>query len=244
MVAMALELALTRIAKSLVDSEGIPFDEAQARLHKLTLEIVVGNNATSLTAHSAILTAISVASRTFIGGVRVAGYTAQSLNAAFPLSSTMLDAAAFEVGASDFDGEASHRIIIGSSGVVAQPGDIWTGWQGWQGAAATHSLECDIGDNPLTGIAAGALAVSVAFNTARNLNASDQAVVNLWPTVEGEATPNFAEIFLPGALWIVGLGNLGQAYLWALSSLPYADPNQVALVLQCPSSEHLALMAA
>lgn len=229
---MALELALTRIAKSLVDSDGITFDEAQARLLKLTLEIVVGEDATSLTAHSAILTAISVASRTFIGGVRIAGYTAQPLNVAFPLNATMLDAAAFEVGASEFDGAASHRIIIGSTGVIAQPGDIWTGWQGWLCAAAPHSLECDFGDNPLTGIAAGALAVSVAFNTARNLNSSGPAEINLWPTVEGETAPNFAEIFLPGALWIVGLGNLGQAYLWALSALPYADPSQVMLVLQ------------
>lgn len=229
---MALELALTRIAKSLVDSEGISFDEAQARLRKFSLEIVVADDATSLTAHSAILTAISVASRTFIGGVRVAGYINQPLNSSVPLRARMLDAAALEVGASDFDGAASHRIIIGSSGVAAQPGDIWTGWQGWQCAAAPYSLDCDNGDNPLTGIAAGALAVSEAFNTARDLNSSDRAEVNLWPTVEGEAAPNFAEIFLPGALWIVGLGNLGQAYLWALSSLPYADPSQVTLVIQ------------
>ncbi|MBP6379869.1 MAG: hypothetical protein KA312_05575 [Sphingorhabdus sp.] len=228
---MALELALTRIAKSLVESEGISFDEAQARLRQLSLEIVVGENATTLTAHAAILTAVSVGSRTFIGGVRIAGYTSQPLNSSFPLRARMLDAAALEVGASDFDGAASHRIIIGSSG-AAQPGDIWTGWQGWQCAAAPYSLDCDNGDNPLTGIAAGALAVSVAFNTARNLNSSDRAEVNLWPTVEGEAAPNFTEIFLPGALWIVGLGNLGQAYVWALSSLPYSDPSQVTLVIQ------------
>jgi hypothetical protein len=33
-------------------------------------------------------------------------------------------------------------------------------------------------------------------------------------------------------LWLVGLGNLGQAFLWALASLPYEDPRKVLLTLQ------------
>lgn len=57
--------------------------------------------------------------------------------------------------------------------------------------------------------------------------------LNLWPTERsGEEAPAFAEVFLPGALWLIGLGNLGQAFLWALSALPYADPTTVSLVLQ------------
>jgi hypothetical protein len=38
--------------------------------------------------------------------------------------------------------------------------------------------------------------------------------------------------FLPSKLWLIGLGNLGQAYLWGLGLLPYGDPGKVALVLQ------------
>ena len=30
--------------------------------------------------------------------------------------------------------------------------------------------------------------------------------------------------FLPASAWILGLGHLGNAYLWALGALPYADP--------------------
>jgi hypothetical protein len=33
-------------------------------------------------------------------------------------------------------------------------------------------------------------------------------------------------------LWLLGLGHLGQAYLWTLGLLPYADPGTVSLVLQ------------
>lgn len=37
---------------------------------------------------------------------------------------------------------------------------------------------------------------------------------------------------LPARLWLVGLGHLGQAYLWTLGFLPYDNPNDVQLVLQ------------
>jgi hypothetical protein len=33
-------------------------------------------------------------------------------------------------------------------------------------------------------------------------------------------------------LWLIGLGHLGQAYLWGLGLLPYQDPADVALILQ------------
>jgi hypothetical protein len=40
------------------------------------------------------------------------------------------------------------------------------------------------------------------------------------------------EVYLPTALWLVGLGNLGQAYLWSLTLLPYARPEDVLLFFQ------------
>ena len=48
----------------------------------------------------------------------------------------------------------------------------------------------------------------------------------------GRKAPGFEEVFLPRALWLVGLGNLGQAFLWALAALPFGDPGTVSLVLQ------------
>jgi hypothetical protein len=40
-----------------------------------------------------------------------------------------------------------------------------------------------------------------------------------------------AVCFLPSRLWMVGLGNLGQAYAWLLAALPYQDRGLVELVL-------------
>ena len=38
--------------------------------------------------------------------------------------------------------------------------------------------------------------------------------------------------YLPSRLWLIGLGHLGQAYLWGLSLLPYKEPADMVLVLQ------------
>jgi hypothetical protein len=53
---------------------------------------------------------------------------------------------------------------------------------------------------------------------------------------------------LPSHLWLIGLGHLGQAYLWALGLLPYAQPAQLRLVLQdidiiTPSTESTSVLS-
>ncbi len=53
--------------------------------------------------------------------------------------------------------------------------------------------------------------------------------------------------FLPSRLWMIGLGNLGQACLWLLTTLPYAARAGVELVLEdfdriAPSNESTSLL--
>jgi hypothetical protein len=50
-----------------------------------------------------------------------------------------------------------------------------------------------------------------------------------WLEVD-ESEPALA--WLPSQLWLIGLGNLGQAYAWALATLPYTECEEVKLVLQ------------
>ncbi len=230
---MALDLHIARLAKILVDSEKISFDEAQARLQALTLEVVIAPEAVSPAAHAAILTAVSVASRTFVGGVRVTGAIDQPLNSALPLRGGSLAEAAFLTGASVFDGCPSRKIFVGTNGGPAKAWSVSPWWSGWRaGTAKPGEARWDAGDNPLPGIAAGALAVGEAFDAQRGRFGTIGAEVNLWPVRSGEIAPQFTEVFLPGALWLIGLGNLGQAFLWTLAALPYTDPADVSLVLQ------------
>jgi hypothetical protein len=82
---MALTKQLARLAKLIVDREGIGFEAAEARLRALTLEIAVGPDATTPAAHAAVLTAVAVGHRSFVGGVRMVGAHTQTLNTALPV---------------------------------------------------------------------------------------------------------------------------------------------------------------
>lgn len=230
---MALDRQIARLSKILVDSEGITFDAAQARLRALTLEIVVGPDATSPASHAAVLTAVSVSSRTFVGGVRLVGATDLALNSALPLAAATLGEAALEVGASHFEGAPSQQILIGAAPDAVAETAVSAWWQGWRaGIARPSGAHCDDGENPLSGVAAGALAVGAAFQAARGRPIDFSSEIDLWLVAPGEQAPGFGEIFLPGAIWLVGLGNLGQAFLWTLASLPYGNPADVSIVLQ------------
>ena len=230
---MALDRQIARVSKLFVDNENISFDEAQARLRSLTLEVFVGPEAASPAAHAAILTAVSVGSRTFIGGVRVKGALETPFNSAISIEAETLREAVILAGASEFEGRPSRRIVVGNGDDPICDNEISPWWNGWEaGTAKPGEASWDTGDNPLAGIAAGSLAAAAAFE-AENGHVSDSRIeTSLWPVKAGETAPHFGEVFLPGALWLVGLGNLGQAFLWALASLPYLDPTDVSLVLQ------------
>jgi hypothetical protein len=233
MVAMALDRRLSRVSKILVDTDDIGFPDAEARLKALTLEIAIGPQATTPAAHAAILTAVSVGSRTFAGGVKVTGFIDLSLNSCLPLAAKTIGEAAQLVGAKTFDGPPRQRIEFGADAEGAAVGAIFPWWKGWRaGIGARPRASSDAGKNPLAGIAAGAMAVGAAFDAERGLKVTPESEINLWPVGETEEPPDFAEVFLPGALWMIGLGNLGQAYVWALAALPYEDPQKLELVLQ------------
>lgn len=230
---MAMNTRTSRLSKILVETEELGFADAEAKLQSLRLEVVMGPSSRSPAAQAAVLTAVAVGLRTFVGGVRVSGDVDVPLSTALPLQAPTLADAAATLGATAFDGAPSQTIVIGAGEEAPLPGVIYPWWHGWKaGAAAEKPACCDREDhNPLIGIAAAALAVAVAFEAARRGN-TPRLEVDLWPSQDGEQLPAFDELFLPADLWLIGLGNLGQAYLWVLSSLPYRSPSDVSIVLQ------------
>ena len=230
---MALDREIARLSKILMEGEGLGLEEAQARLRSMTLEVVVGTGAACPAGHAAVLTALSVGRRTFVGGVRITGAAAVPLLTTLPVAGRSLSEACGHF-ASDFEGPPSRRIVIGSETGAETPGEgvatVSCWWDGWRaGVGEPKPGPGEDGSNPLAGIAAAALAVGTAFEHSRNGQASVPADIDLWG---GDKAPDFAEMFLPQKLWLIGLGNLGQAFLWALSALPYQRAADVSLVLQ------------
>ena len=171
---------IARLARILVDADGVSFSDAETRLTALTLEIVIGKDATTPASHAAALTAVVVGRRTFVGGVRVREAVDQRLNSVLPLKGTLGDALK-ELGAAEFDGAPSHRIYVGAGcwgDAVPSISAWWDGWRAGVRSPGTHSL--GDGRNPLAGIAAGAAAVGSAFQAARGYRTGLSADLRLW----------------------------------------------------------------
>ena len=227
---MDLTPELSRIAKMLIDAEGISGADAEARLRAMTLEVIVGENAHSIAGHNAILTAVAVGKKTFVGGVSVRIDDDVPLVSAMPVGCTSLREAVDRLGATKNVGVAAIRIIIGN--VIGGASDVHAWWDGWKGGAASGPKISGDADNPLAGIVAGAATVAYAFARLRNAHSPGSVEFDLWPQRAVSKPPPFAKVFLPSALWLLGLGNLGQAFMWSLSALPYPNPRAVKLVLQ------------
>src|SRR5262249_39147000 len=84
---------------------------------------------------------------------------------------------------------------------------------------------------PLVAILAAALATSEVFLSFADISIQAgrrRIAISLWRPgdVSAAALGEPIEV-LPQSLWVLGLGHLGNAYLWALAGLPYADPKAV-----------------
>jgi hypothetical protein len=133
------------------------------------------------------------------------------------------------------------NVLIGSG---LEPGRGWSVqafWNGWTAGIAPgrKSVASGRSDCALAGVGAGALAVGQAFLAEQgDLRAGRTAQsLSLWtPELDEkgphESGPCLDQIYLPTRLWLVGLGNLGQAYLWSLTLLPYPQREDVLFFLQ------------
>ena len=207
---MALRAEAARLSKLLVDSGvGEDFEQAQRQIDRFTLEVVVGDDASTPAAHAAVLTAVSVGSRCFGGGICVTGRVEQPVISALPLRGASLAEATAGLGARPLVGLPDFTILVGRAAPIAGRPGLAARWHGWTAGVCELDSGGGIGDdgsNPLAGVAAGALAIAAAFDHVRGQPPGDRVDVDLWGS---ENPPQFGDVLLPGALWIVGLGNLG-----------------------------------
>ena len=224
----------SRIAKVLVDAGACGLSEADRRLAAFSLEVHLSpSDASTLAGQAAALTAIVTASRCFLGGVMLTGATDEPLLLPLPIKARTLGAAAVELGCLAVSQPSCAVVIGGSAPFTGWAVRAW--WDGWVAGVcpADDDRPPGRGNNCLAGVAAGALAVAHAFRHVQgDVKAGRTAeTVSLWePDLADDPGPRL--VYLPKALWFVGLGNLGQAYLWSLSMLPYTQPQQVELFFQ------------
>lgn len=237
--------AVSRTAKIFTDSgEAATLEEAHALLDSFVLQVHIGEG---LAGHhcrqAAALTVVNAASRAFKGGVRVlvqsdvvlevGWYTGEPLSHVVQrLGGELIDAT--------INGDPTICIGDVHDGVRGRP-VLRATFDGWTGGVVEGT------GSPLTerdlfvpaGVAAGGIAVAEAFEFRRGkhlmMGRRDQGL-SLWrpevPWMSADALGPDDVTFAPSQWWLVGLGHLGQGYLWTVGMLPYVTPSDVHLLLQ------------
>jgi hypothetical protein len=253
--------SLHRLVKEAIDSgaaASIAEAESMFRGFRLRFEIDE-SDATDSSHQAALLTGIALARRVFLGGVQVSCPPSVPLMVPLPLGET-LEAAVIALGGILGGGERQDPIIT----IGAQPRsrssafNVRTAFGGWRGGIVPAYSEIRLVDRdtiPLAPMLSAALAVNEAFSFVRSGNpvyGRRPLGLSLWrpsPTVDwmtrADDEPRLE--FLPTRLWLIGLGHLGQAFLWALGLLRYGVPADLSLVLQdfdviTPASESTSIL--
>ncbi|MBV8686882.1 MAG: thiamine biosynthesis protein ThiF [Alphaproteobacteria bacterium] len=236
---------LHRTAKYFMDSGRAESPEEALRLlQSFGLAIMVSAAAAaSYEGQVALLTLVNLARRTFLAGVEVVNLPDVARIA--PLA----DAATLQGAVIELGGQVTQSrhgqwplAVIGDDSAFPATGTGWRlVWEGWRAGVVP------LREKPLPFMSpamelAPAMAAAVcaaelfAFHAGNHpLAGKRRAGLSLWQpgadwTTAAADEPALA--YLPSRLWLIGLGNLGQAYSWLLACLRYEDPSQVELVLQ------------
>jgi hypothetical protein len=231
---MTPHLARSRVTKALTDANlAASFTAAEARLDAVHPCVVIGAEA-ALTAagQCAALTAIVTARKCF-GRVQLAGEGLDAPLLQPLLIGATLGTAAQGLGAyvaAAIDPGTTHLVRIGNA-IPWHGWQVFTWWNRW--LAGTRLFHQPIGSASfaLAGMFAGALAVRQIFAHVRSGTPPRDETVSLWEP-DRTASPDRigpARCTMPNRLWLVGLGHLGQAFVWGLLALPFLAERHVVL---------------
>jgi hypothetical protein len=235
---------LHRTAKFFMDSgQAETVEAALDVLRGFGLSIHAGAELADSEAHQiALLTLVNLARRTFLGGVEVAGVSDIPLLVPLAQAGTLSEAVQRLGGSVVTHADASRpAALIGTCVLGRHPAGWQLTWSGWRGgvipAREQRRLSEDARNLLTPAVAAAVCAAELfAWHAREHAMAGRRyAGLSLWqPGVDwlADDPTEPALAYLPSRLWLIGLGNLGQAFAWLLACLPYSDRGQVELLLQ------------
>jgi hypothetical protein len=252
---------LHRAAKYFMDSgKAASHEAAMDLLEHFGLTIHAGTEVARSADHqTALLALVNVARRTLLGGIEITGF--QDAPSITPLApGLMLSVAVRELGGRIVSAARPDwpSAVIGNVTVVPTQAPCWRmTWDGWRGGVVPARHGGSLAETGSMALAP-ALAAAVCAAEAFAYHAGDHpmagrraAGLSLWRPGADWLLPDPSEpalAYLPSKLWLIGLGNLGQAFAWVLACLPYEDRAQVQLLLQdfdrlAPSNHSTSLLS-
>jgi hypothetical protein len=246
MNAFGIPETLHRLVKQALDSgAAASVNEAEAMFRSYQLSFTIGSTEARDACHqAALLTGVALARRVFLGSVSVTGDLDVPLLTPLGLGAT-LGAAVTRLGGALKAAESGTPLVTIGGGPQPRTEGFhvrsrFSGWRG--GIVPAHAEYVPAPGNamPLSAMLSAALAINEAFLfVGRECGAAGRRSIglSLWQPSPSYDWLNRCEDepvlrYLPSQLWLIGLGHLGQAYLWGLGLLPYLDPSGLSLVLQ------------
>ena len=252
---------LHRLVKQMLDSGAVTsLEEAERIFRGYKLILSIDELEAQQPIHQAtLLTCLALARRVFLGGVTVSGKIEVPLAIPLQFGATLAKAVSALGGQTGFNLNNTPTVFIGGNPRPRKNRfQIRTTASGWRGGIVPAHSEFSLnGDSamPLTAMLCAALAVNEAFLSVRQeapAAGSRMSGLSLWhPDQNRDWLDDNSDgptlSFLPSHLWLIGLGHLGQAYLWALGLLPYTKTSNLELVLQdidsiTPSNESTSIL--
>src|SRR5581483_350167 len=235
---------LSRIDKLFVDRDATEAQVARARREAFRVAICCGHDlAGSYTLQLAALTAAALAIRCFPNAVSVVldeRTGSARLLVWARMNLTIRDA--FRLlgvpTTTDLPDATTASIALGDA--AASQSAMRITFDGWIAKVGPSHLVDRLGEReycPLAGILGASLAISELFLSFADisLEAGRRAVaLSLWRPKAVVSDPSAVGVpveFLPRTLWALGLGHLGNSYLWTLASLRYTDTHETTFYL-------------
>lgn len=232
---------ISRISKIAIDRDHADPADVLARRQAFAVTLCCGDDvASSYTLQLAVLTAAATASRCFPGAVRsvISPRLAAAPLLIWPWLGLTVGQALGAKAVLAGEAPQGRALIFGN--VAPIKGALRVTFDGWialVGPASSVDRLCEREYFSVVGILAASLAVSELFLSFADINLEAtrrQVGLSLWRPDLDITHPGALGVpvqYLPQSLWVLGLGHLGNAYLWSLATLPYPDPKRVEFAL-------------
>ena len=243
------DTTFSRISKLFTDRDALPIQEGLRKRQDFSVTLVCGADvAESYMSQLCVLTAAKIAARCFPGAVSVALPTDvhDFATLLWPDLKNRLhfDALLRQVvgNGNVLHDQASlrHSNIMLFGDVPDRDGALRVTFDGWVAKAGPVSQVARLQERPycsLAAILAAALGMSEQFLSFAEISLEAKrrtTAFSLWRPDLDPGNPNALGPpveWLPADLWVLGLGHLGNAYLWALGTLPYARTSKARFFL-------------
>lgn len=241
-----MELQQTnRVALVIAEKHNLDVEDAVTKMNQSSIYLIADESIkNSFSKQLAFLSTVNIAQRVFLGGVncqlpadtpnllKLDSQNFNDLVAKFGGINTEVDPTGKNVKIL-FGIECFDEFCIES---------VSSGWRGGvnfynQKPIATEASNSKISLGP---IVSASMACYHAFSKVFQINDNGidlNSGISLWnlnsgenwhkPENDGPENP-----YLPRNIWTLGLGHLGQAYLWTLGLMPFENPDQIQILLQ------------